>query len=134
MISLLLLLATVNLTVARITGLTEPVAEVALGPPDVARKEARGAMWTYRKVDCVLFVYLADKGEGMKVTSLSAGPRRAGEQAPTTEACLQSEKAVEPLAAAPPAPPVPAPAPAPEAAPAPAPEAAPPPAATGTDP
>src|SRR5689334_15326642 len=106
MISLLLLLATVNLTVARITGLAEPVAEVALGPPDVARKEARGAMWTYRKVDCVLFVYLADKGEGMKVTGLSAGPRRAGDQAPSTEACLQSERAPAPVAVAPPAPPV----------------------------
>lgn len=100
-IVLSLLLPVADLTVARLTGLGAEVAEIALGQPDIARREAHGALWTYRKADCVLFVYLADKGDGLKVTGLGAGARRAGEQAPTTEACLNATAAA--AAAQPPA-------------------------------
>jgi hypothetical protein len=86
----LFLLPAANLAVSSLTGMRAEMAEVALGPPDVARREASGAMWTYRKAECVLFVYLADKGDGMRITSLSAGPRRAGDQAMTADACLKS--------------------------------------------
>ena len=82
------LLPAANLSVAKLTGLKAEVAEVALGTPDVARREARGALWTYRRSGCVLFVYLADKGDGLKVTGLSAGARRAGEAAPSVDVCL----------------------------------------------
>jgi hypothetical protein len=76
------LLPAANLSVAKLTGLKAEVAEVALGTPDVARREAHGALWTYRKSGCVLFVYLADKGDGLKVTGISAGPRRFPGAAP----------------------------------------------------
>jgi len=82
------LLPAANLSVAKLTGLRAEVAEVALGTPDVARREAHGALWTYRRSGCVLFVYLADKGDGLKVTGLSAGARRAGEAAPSVDVCL----------------------------------------------
>jgi hypothetical protein len=91
--ALLFLLPAANLAVSSLTGMKAEMAEVALGPPDVARNEARGAMWTYRKADCVLFVYLADKGDGMRITGFSAGPRRAGDQTPTAEACLKADDA-----------------------------------------
>jgi hypothetical protein len=90
------------------------VAEVALGPPDVARKEAFGAMWTYRKVDCVLFVFLTDKGQGMRVSGVSAGPRRAGDATPSADACLASEALPPPAPPAPAAPQQPPPQAAPE--------------------
>jgi hypothetical protein len=89
--ALLFLLPAANLAVASLTGMKAEMAEVALGPPDIARSEAKGAMWTYRKPDCVLFVYLADKGDGMRITGLSAGPRRAGDQALSADACLKSD-------------------------------------------
>jgi hypothetical protein len=98
MIELLFLLPAANLAVSSLTGMKAEMAEVALGPPDIARREANGALWTYRKTDCVLFVYLADKGDGLKVTGLGAGPRRAGEDAPRTEACLKSPPANAPAA------------------------------------
>jgi hypothetical protein len=90
-LALTFLLPAANLSVAKLTGLKAEVAEIALGTPDVARREARGALWTYRKSGCVLFVYLADKGDGLKVTGLSTGPRRAGEAAPSVDACLAEE-------------------------------------------
>jgi hypothetical protein len=96
--ALFFLLPAANLSVAKLTGLRAEVAEVALGTPDISRREARGALWTYRKSGCVLFVYLADKGDGLKVTGISAGPRRTGEAAPAVDACLAEQ---------PPAPPAP---------------------------
>ena len=97
-VALFFLLPAANLSVAKLTGLKAEVAEVALGVPDVARREARGALWTYRKSGCVLFVYLADKGDGLKVTGVSAGPRRSGDPAPAVDACL-AEQPPEPPAA-----------------------------------
>jgi hypothetical protein len=93
MIGFLFLLPAASLSVQALTGMKAEMAEVALGPPDIARREAHGALWTYRKTDCVLFVYLTDKGDGLKVTGLGAGPRRAGDDAPKTEVCLKSPAA-----------------------------------------
>ena len=93
MIPFFFLLPAANLAVSALTGMKAEMAEVALAPPDIDRREAHGAMWTYRKDACVLFVFLADKGDGLKVTSLAAGPRRAGEAAPTTDACLKAPAA-----------------------------------------
>jgi hypothetical protein len=90
MIGLLFLLPAASLAVDTLTGMKAEIAEVALGPPDVARREAHGAMWTYRKDSCVLFVYLTDKGDGLRVSGLGAGPRRAGEDAPRAEVCLKA--------------------------------------------
>lgn len=88
----LALLAAAELTVQALTGLPEAAARERLGPPDVARHEAKGAMWTYRKEGCVLMVFLADKGDGLKVTGLTAGARRAGEQPPDVATCLAAKK------------------------------------------
>ncbi|CAN5312932.1 hypothetical protein BH11PSE2_BH11PSE2_00190 [soil metagenome] len=87
-----LLLAAAQLTAANLTGLTEAAAKEKLGAPDVARREAGGALWTYRKEGCVLFVYLVDKGQGLQVSGLSTGPRRTGEAAPSVEVCLAQPK------------------------------------------
>ena len=105
--ALFFLLPAASLTPASLTGLKAEVAEIALGAPDIARREAKGALWTYRKSDCVLFVYLADKGDGLKVTGLSSGPRRAGEAAPTVEVCLASQTPAPTPATAPAASPSP---------------------------
>ena len=103
MIELLLLAPVTTIAVDRLTGMKAEMAEVALGPPDIDRREAHGALWTYRKTDCVLFVYLTDKGDGLKVSGLGAGPRRAGEDAPKAEVCLKSPAAAaqNPVTAAP---------------------------------
>lgn len=90
--ALLVLAAAAQLTAQALTGLPEAAAREQLGAPDIARREARGALWTYRKSDCVLFVYLADRGEGLKVTGVSAGPRRVGQAAPAPDACLAQPK------------------------------------------
>jgi len=77
-----------------IVGLDEVAARTKLGSPDVSRREGQGALWTYRKETCVLFVYFAaPPGEPLKVTGLSAGPRKAGETAPTVDVCLAKPKA-----------------------------------------
>ena len=59
----------------------------------MARREAGGALWTYRKSDCVVLVYLVERrGEGLRVTGLDAGPRKAGETAPSVDVCLTRPK------------------------------------------
>ena len=81
-------------TQAALVGLDDPAAKARLGEPDVARREAGGALWTYRKSDCVLLVYLVEKsGEGLKVTGAASGPRKAGETAPPVDVCLTRPKA-----------------------------------------
>lgn len=99
MLNLLFFLPAANLAVATLTGMRAEMAEIALGPPDVARREVHGAMWTYRKQGCVLFVYLVDGGDGLRVTSLAAGPRRAGDEPPPIEACLKAPASTAPAAA-----------------------------------
>ena len=60
-----------------------------LGEPAVASGEGKGAMWTYRRVGCALMVFFKDEGRGLRVTSLTAAPRRRGEAAPELDACLK---------------------------------------------
>ena len=80
-------------TQASLVGLDEPAARTRLGEPDVARREAGGALWTYRKSDCVLFVYLVERpGEGLRITGAASGPRKAGETAPPVDVCLTRPK------------------------------------------
>ena len=107
---ILALLAAAELTAASLTGLTDDAAKEKLGAPDIARREAGGALWTYRKADCVLLVYLADKGQGLKVTGVSAAAKKAGDPAPKAETCLAAAKAPAPAVAPPKAMPVTGPA------------------------
>ena len=81
--------AATPLTVESLVGLDEAAARRQLGEPDIARREAKGALWTYRRQGCVLLVYLAEKpGEGLRVTGASSGQRRAGDTPIPVETCL----------------------------------------------
>ena len=73
---------------SRLSGLTTREITTRLGPPDVAHTEGKGAFWTYRLTDCALFVFFQDAGKGLKVSSVSAGPRKRGDPAPAAEDCL----------------------------------------------
>jgi hypothetical protein len=76
-------------TVPLMLGAGETEARIRLGQPDIARREARGAVWTYTRPGCALFVYLrADEAGDFRVVGAAAGPRRRGEAAPATDACL----------------------------------------------
>ena len=67
----------------------EAEARTRLGPPDLARVEGSGAMWTYRLPDCALFVFLrAADGQPLKVSGAAAGPRRRGQSPPPVNQCL----------------------------------------------
>jgi hypothetical protein len=74
----------------RLVGATTREVATRLGPPDVAHTEGKGAFWTYRLSDCALFVFFKDEGRGLKVSGVSAGPRRHGQAAPAAEDCLSS--------------------------------------------
>ena len=69
-------------------GAGEAEARIRLGEPDVARREAGGAVWTYARPSCALFVYFRPEGGRMRVWGAAAGPRRRGEAAPAVESCL----------------------------------------------
>ena len=75
-------------SVALLLGAGEAEARIRLGEPDVARREAGGAVWTYARPNCALFLYFRPEGGRMRVTGAAAGPRRRGEAAPAVEACL----------------------------------------------
>lgn len=75
-------------TVALLIGAGEAEARIRLGHPDIARREARGAVWTYRRPGCALFLYFRRTGSDLRVVGAAAGPRRRGEAAPAVEACL----------------------------------------------
>ena len=80
-----------------LVGRSEAQLRAELGPPHVARREDRAAMWTYRTGSCALYVYLRAAGrEGLQVTGASAGPRRRGEAAPGVDACLAEARAQAP--------------------------------------
>lgn len=72
-----------------VKGLTEAELRQRLGEPAIARKEAAGAMWTYRLEPCALFIFLT-RGEDQRfrVSGVSAGPRRRGQPNPSPDACL----------------------------------------------
>ena len=75
-------------TVPLLIGAGEAEAVIRLGRPDIARREAGGAVWTYRRPGCALFLYLRAEGPDLRVTGAAAGPRRRGQPAPDTDACL----------------------------------------------
>ena len=75
-------------SVPLLLGAGEAEARIRLGEPDVARREAGGAVWTYARPSCALFLYFRPEGGRMRVTGAAAGPRRRGEAAPAVEACL----------------------------------------------
>lgn len=75
---------------AALVGSAETDVRARLGEPDVARREAQGAMWTYRRPDCSVFVFFQQRTDGLRVSSLSAGPRREGAPAPSLDSCLAS--------------------------------------------
>jgi hypothetical protein len=76
-------------SVKLLLGAGEQETRIRLGAPDIARQEAGGAMWTYTRPGCALFVFFKASGrEGLRVVGANAGPRRRGEAAPAVETCL----------------------------------------------
>jgi hypothetical protein len=75
-------------SVPLLIGAGEAEARIRLGRPDIARREVGGAVWTYRRPGCVLFLYFRTTGGEPRVVGAAAGPRRRGEAAPAVEACL----------------------------------------------
>ena len=69
---------------------TQAQVRAKFGEPDVARAEGEGAFWTYRLPDCALFVFFRKEAKVMRVSGLSAGPRRRGEPTPETAECLST--------------------------------------------
>jgi hypothetical protein len=63
-----------------------------LGEPAVASQEGKGGLWTYRLEDCALMVFFKDEGSGLKVSGVSAGPRRRGDPIPDAESCIAAAK------------------------------------------
>jgi hypothetical protein len=63
-----------------------------LGEPAVASEEGKGAFWTYRLEDCALMVFFKDEGQGLKVSSVAAGPRRRADGAPDAETCITAAR------------------------------------------
>ena len=80
-----------------LAALSEAQARARLGPPDIARSEGSGAMWTYRLPDCALFVFFRSTGgQPLKVSGASAGPRRRGQTPLPVEACIAQARAGKP--------------------------------------
>ncbi|MDP8917239.1 MAG: hypothetical protein M3M95_08575 [Pseudomonadota bacterium] len=76
-------------TVEALLGRSEAEVRRILGEPLIARREEGGAMWTYRRPTCALYVFFRPSGrEGMRVTGLSSGPLQQGAAAPDVNACL----------------------------------------------
>lgn len=72
-----------------LAALGEAEARARLGPPDIARSEGAGAMWTYRLNDCALFVFFRHAaGQPLRISGVSAGPRRRGQAPPPVETCI----------------------------------------------
>ena len=80
---------TAPVTLAALLGKGEADVRKALGTPEIARREAGGAMWTYREDTCALFVFFKAQGrEGMRVSGAAAGPRKRGQPTLDTDACI----------------------------------------------
>jgi len=67
---------------------TQAQVRAKFGEPDVSRAEGEGAFWTYQLPDCALFVFFRKEAKVLRVSGLSAGPRRRGEATPETQDCL----------------------------------------------
>src|ERR1041385_8590336 len=61
---------------------TQAQVKARFGEPDVARAEGSGAFWTYRLPDCALFVFFHKAAKGLRVSSVTAGPRKRGDATP----------------------------------------------------
>src|SRR5690606_35835433 len=70
-----------------LAGADETAVAARLGEPLAARREGRGAMWTYRFRTCLLYVFFRDDGAGMRVSGMEAAPLTPGGR-PTVETCL----------------------------------------------
>ena len=78
-----------SLPLAGLLSANEAEARARLGPPDLARTEASGAMWTYRLPDCALFVFFkAAEGQPLRVSGAATGPRRRGQPPAGVDACI----------------------------------------------
>lgn len=75
-----------------LAGATPRQVESQLGRPAIVRDEANGALWTYRFQDCALMVGFSGAGGSRRVTDVESGPRQAGQNALSREACLASAK------------------------------------------
>jgi hypothetical protein len=76
---------------------TQSVIERTLGPPDIARRDGVGAALTYRLQTCaLLLLFAADANNTMRLREAYAGPRRAGEAAPTLDQCAEEAGARRP--------------------------------------
>ncbi len=80
-------------TLKLLLGASEQEARLRLGEPDVARKEAAAAMWTYRRPACALYLYFKEEGGRLRVVGAATGPRRRGDAAPGVDACLATSGA-----------------------------------------
>jgi hypothetical protein len=63
-----------------------------LGEPAVASEEGKGALWTYRLEGCALMVFFKDEGSGLRVSGVSAGPRKRADPTPDAESCIAGVK------------------------------------------
>lgn len=76
-------------TVQGLLGKSEADVRRILGEPRIARAEEAGAMWTYSRPTCALYVFFRRSGrEGLRVTGLSSGPLHRGAAAPDVDTCL----------------------------------------------
>lgn len=74
---------------AGLVGKSEAEVRRRLGDPAIARREAGGAMWTYREEACALFVFFKAQGrEGLRVSGAAAGPRKRGQPTLDTDQCI----------------------------------------------
>ena len=73
---------------------SEAQVRARLGQPQIARREAGGAMWTYATDACALMVFFQVQGrEGLRVTGAQANPRQRGQRPPEIETCIAATAA-----------------------------------------
>jgi hypothetical protein len=75
--------------------------ESRLGAADVARREAAGALLTYRLDTCgLVLLFEADGSNLLRLRAAAPGPRRAGDAVPSLETCaaeLEARRAGAPV-------------------------------------
>ena len=74
---------------------TRAEIERVLGAPDVARNDGAGAMLTYRRQSCALFlVFTSDQRNAMRLREAHVEARRQSQAAPSVDRCA-AEAAAE---------------------------------------
>jgi hypothetical protein len=72
-----------------LTGSSEAQVRARLGEPQISRREAGGALWTYTAHACALLVFFQVQGrEGLRVSGAMANARQRGRPAPDLETCI----------------------------------------------